>query len=238
MLKFQIVLPYLDAPNLLRNALESIRDLEYQDWFLGFWDDGSRIPGRPIVEDVLRDHLAKVTCYRVEDTPDQKRANGGSRHGEGMNRIIVENEQTGAEDVVVILCQDDHLFPDYFTNLNKYYSEHPNVVYSYCHIADYNPMVEKPSPELRERGCGYNHTHDLFACGVVDSSQVTYRKRAFLEGLRYPSPATVALDASMFSLLGNKYGPAPWNGCKGQLKGWGPFQLGARSDPFNPIDIS
>lgn len=220
---------------MVRNALESIRDMTYSDWHLAFIDDGSQPPGKPIVEEVLNNYLDKITFYRIEDSVQQKINQGGSRHPEFMNKAILESSM-GDEDVVIILCDDDAIIPDYLEKLSPYYSNNPDVIYSYCHCAPYNPLIEKINQSFIGRSFGYNHTHPLFPCGVVDSAQVTYRKKAFTQGgLRYPSPATVALDASIYSLLA-RYGPAPHNGIVGQYKGWFQGQLGNRGDLFTAVD--
>jgi len=51
--KIVILLLYYDRPKMVRNALKSIKDLNYKNWELVFIDDGSKEPGRPIVEEIL-----------------------------------------------------------------------------------------------------------------------------------------------------------------------------------------
>ena len=49
-MKILILLLYFERPNLVRNALRSVRqaDRHHQDWELAVIDDGSRAPALPI----------------------------------------------------------------------------------------------------------------------------------------------------------------------------------------------
>lgn len=253
-----LILVYYDRVRMVQNALRSIRDQDYDNWHLVFIDDGSKTPGAPIVEEVLGDKIGepsscgyiaeenfffsqheKATLYRVNDTPDEKRAQNGSRHPQFMTMGVLDTPRD--DDIIVIICDDDALYPGYLRNLNEYYKARPGVNYSYCHLAPYEPHIEKPDPEQGKRTFWLNHGVDVPAAWCkVDSTQVTYRKKIFTQyGVRYPSPAFRALDASLYAQL-DRLGPTRFNGIIGQYKGSFPNQLSYRiseEDIYNPIDI-
>lgn len=223
MLKFLIVLPYYQREEyIFKNALLSIKQLEYANFHLAFIDDGSKIHGRPIVEDILADYQDKITYYLCEDTPEQKLSQGGSRHGEFMNKAIEESDA----DIVVILCDDDALHPKYFTNLNAWFNENKHKKYCYSHVIPFDPETENPF-EVPIRPHVTNLYGIIHCTNRVDSSQVAYRRSCFTEGgVRYKSPRTKNLDADMFFQLFDLYGPCHYTGFFSQYKGWFQGQLG------------
>lgn len=244
---------------MAHNALESIRDQDYSNWYLTVIDDGSKAPGASIVEEVLGEKLGQFKAsgyspekdatyreyenaklYRLEDTPEDKARQGGTRHPGFMNAAILESPGMRDEDVVIILCCDDALYPDSLKNLNEFYRDNPEVMYSYCHVAVYDPLVEKPDPSHKDREFWLNHGKDIpRACCVIDSTQGSYRRAVFTKhGLRYPPVAWRALDAEIYSRL-DQLGPWKFNGIVGQYKGSHPSQLSYRvseEDIYNPKD--
>ena len=109
-MKILILCSYYNRPILLRNALNSIlrADEYHQDWELAFGDDGSEIPGKPIVEEVLKDHLDHVRCYHSNMKFEDKIENGlilGTMANEAM--------QDSDADIGFMLCDDDELVPTY-----------------------------------------------------------------------------------------------------------------------------
>ena len=257
-LKFLIILAYYDRPRMVRNALESIRDQDYDNWYLSVIDDGSRNSCLPALEEILGEKLGKCSImghnaytrstYRVYekgiyhyimDSPEDKKEQGGSRHPQWMNNEILDWDG-GDEDIVVVLCCDDGLFPSALKNLNEYYKANPEVNHSYSHVAVYDPLVEKPQPEFKDRPFWLNHGKDIDSAYCrVDSSMVTYRKKYFTKhGVRYPSPHYRALDAALYNQL-DQFGPCKFNGVVAQYKGSHPSQLSYRvseEDIYNPKD--
>src|SRR5437588_1330755 len=67
-LRILIILLYWDRPKMIKNALNSIKEQNYDNWELAFIDDGSEVPGEPIVKEILKDHLDKVKIIRTETT--------------------------------------------------------------------------------------------------------------------------------------------------------------------------
>src|SRR5258706_11440151 len=67
MLKIQILLMYYDRPNIVKNALNSIKEMNYDNWELVFLDDGSVTSGESIVKDILKDSLHKVRFFNTND---------------------------------------------------------------------------------------------------------------------------------------------------------------------------
>lgn len=231
-MKFLIILPFYQRPiQIFKNALLSIKQLEYDSWHLAFIDDGSVFHGRPIVEEFLPDHQDKITYYRCDDTPEQKLAQGGSRHGEYMNKAILESDA----DAVVILCDDDALHPKYFTNLNDWFTRNRHKKYCYSHIIPFDPEKENPF-QVEIRSHVTNVTGLIHCSNRVDSSQVAFRRSCFTEGgASYKSPRTKNLDSDLFAQLFELYGPCHYTGFYSQYKGWFRGQLGnfTEADVYN-----
>lgn len=261
--RFCLILVYYDRPQMVRNALESIRDQDYSNWFLTFIDDGSNIKGWPVVHQTLGgyDYFGELSggcnvsqkfdwtttskniiAYRINDSPEDKAAQNGSRHPEFMNKSILAEGSGGwtDNDVVIILCCDDALFPGALRNLNEYYKANPSVTHSYSSVAVYDPLVERPDPSFKDRPFWLNHGCDVpGAYCKVDSTQVQYRRSVFTQnGFRYPSPAWRALDAAIYSQL-DQLGPCRFNGIIAQYKGSHSSQLSYRiseEDIYSPKD--
>lgn len=232
-----IVLVYFDRPNMVRYALESIRDLTTDRWHLAFIDDGSITPGQPIVQDVLRDHADRTWFYLGNDSEAVKRAQNGSRHGEAMTAAI----RDCPGDIVTILCDDDALIPDGLEKVLDWYTDNPEAMYSWSRVRTFDPFQGKPGPHVPPRADGLNrHQGTISPSCMVDSSQVTFRASAVRDdGCHYPALGTCALDASMFEQLQERYGLCPANGIELQYKAEFDDQMGNRpvERRFQPRDL-
>lgn len=227
-----IVLPYFERPNLVRNALESVRDQSDPRWHLAFIDDGSTRPGEPVVREILGDD-PRVTCYRYEDTIDQKRAQNGSMHGKYMTDAIL----AGPGELVIVLCDDDALFPGCVENVHRWFDEHPEAQYGYGHVQVYHPPHERPGQVERGHADLNRHTGAIQPACQVDGSQVCFRASAFRGGgVHYPRPCTGALDASSFEQCYRLYGPCSFMGFVTQYKGVWPGQMGRQQDLLAGVD--
>lgn len=259
-LEILIILAYYNRSNMVRNALNSIKNSEYKNWHLAFIDDGSDVPGAPIVREILGEYMqgpisgslvreekwsketqGQVTLWRIDDTLEDKRSQNGTRHPEFMNRSILECIDS-PESPVVILCDDDALLPTYLTDLNEYYKSNPETLHSFCHLIPFDPKKELPTIDLADKANGYwlNKRGSIHPFNAIDGSQSTYRKRVFSElGVRYPSPAHRCLDAALHQQLVDKAGLCPFNGIIGQFKGIFGDQLGQRNsgNEYAPIDL-
>lgn len=257
-IRFILILASYNRHKMVRFALESIRTQEYKNWHLIFIDDSSEPPTFGIMEEHLKEEIGsllatghspegdydfrvweKATVYRLNDSIETKIVQG-TRHPQGMNMGILDTPGVDHKDVVVIICDDDLMYGQYLTELNEYYKANPDVLYSFCHLAPYNPMIEKPDPSFAERGFWLNRGGDIpYANCIVDASQVTFRRSLFTQhGMRFPSPARRALDAALFSQL-DMLGPTRYNGIMGQYKASFPGQLSYRvtaSDEYYPTD--
>lgn len=227
-----ILLPYYDRPLMVRYALESVLAHSNQDWELAVCDDGSKYPAEPVVSEYFPDD-ERVRLYRLEDTPEQKIAQGGSRHGAMLNQAMEES----SADYVIILCDDDALYPDYLNNLEKFYADHLDVQYSYGHVSAYNPLENLPLINLpRNFAVNLNRfTKPINASCNVDASQVSWRRSANIE---FPAPLTAALDAVVYTRMYELWGPCVFNGIRTQYKGIYTGQMGNRTDLFTAEDIN
>lgn len=241
-LKFLIILAYYKRPIMVKNALDSIKNLSYDNWELVFLDDSGDTSYESELFNFGLDN-SKVTYMPINQTDDDKLLQGGSRHGEYMNSII-ENSNS---DVVIILCDDDALHSDYLTKLNTFYNENPSINWSYCKVFFYNPELEFYSESGDKTSSQYNNIGSTYTLNMwntpidprsrVDSSQVTYRKNYFMNiGAKYPSPATAGLDAAIYTQLLNTGELCSPNGIYGQYKGAFADQLGNRNKN-NTFDV-
>lgn len=259
-LEILIILVYYNRSNMMLNALNSIKNQTYKNWHLAFIDDGSMVPGAPIVKEVLSEYMqgpisgtrvreekwsketqGQVTLWRIDDTLEDKRKQEGTRHPEYMNRSILECVES-PESPVIILCDDDALLPDYLSDLNEYYKSNPSTLHSFCHVIPFDPTKELPSEELASRASSFwlNKRGTIHPFNAIDGSQSTYRRKVFSElGVRYPSPAHRCLDASLHQQLVEKAGLCPFNGIIGQYKGIFANQLGQRNsgNEYDPTDL-
>lgn len=233
-LKFLIILLYWDRPNMIRHvALQSIKEMDYDNWELVLIDDGSDTPGRPIVEDVLKDHLDKLKFIRTETTMDQRRS-PGSMFGWHMNDAVRKSDA----DIVVVLCDDDAMLPDYLSNMNKFFVEHPEHVWGYCHVTAFDPTKEDYHTAPPTPSFNYNdHTKPIEPACAVDSSQVVYRTDCTrVDNIEWPYPKTGCLDMDFYNRMVPKYGLCPFMGFVGQYKAIFPDQLGKRQVLTKPAD--
>jgi glycosyltransferase involved in cell wall biosynthesis len=229
-LEILILLLYYNRPNMLHNALDSIRRLNYDNWRLAFIDDSSPTPGKPIVKKMLSEYSDRIDFYHTHCTNQEKIAQGGSLIGLVMNNILKES----SSDIAIMLCDDDALHHDYFDNLNKWFIKHPEMAYCYSHVIQYNPFKERPlnymfrdtdivrfsdkaEPRYAHR---FNLTGDIIPSGRVDASQVAWRLKCNQEGeVWMPYPLTANLDSAFYRDLFNAYGSCPFSGFYAQYKG-------------------
>lgn len=229
LIKFLILLFYYNRPKLVRNALESIKNIKNKNWELAIIDDGSEESVLPIVEDILGEYADKIIYYQITDTIEQKNKQGGSRFGQIANKAILESKC----DIVIPLCDDDAIHADYLDNLTKYFINNPNVKYAYSSVITFNPETENPFNFTTNRHNFANFKVAMQPAGRVDSSQVVFKKSCFSEdGLAYPYPQTKNLDESLFKQAYAKYGNCQYTGFYGQYKAFFKGQLGARKQNY------
>jgi glycosyltransferase involved in cell wall biosynthesis len=239
-MKILILLLYYERPEMVRNALNSIRDLEYDDWHLAFIDDGSRKPGRPLVEEILKDHLSRVTFYNTGHTPEDKNRQGGSVVGAVMNKAVGESDA----EMAIMLCDDDALLPTYFSNLKKWATTYPDRHYCYSHVILYDPFKEKPHQDLssvllrkidplthkfNRRKNWFNKTTQMYPEAKLDASQVAWRTYCN-DKAHFESPRTCHLDSAFYKQLGEFYGQILFSGFYGQYKGMHDNTLSIRDE--------
>jgi len=224
-MKFLINLSYYNRPKLVRNALESIKRLEYNDWELAIIDDGSEYKIEPIVEEMLKEYEDKISLTYINDSIKQKISQGGSRVGTGLNEAILESNA----DIVINLCDDDALISDYLNLLNEWFENNKDKKYCYSQVLIYNPETENPFDIIEKRDYFTNRVDNLNPFCAVDCSQVAFRMSCFKEdGLRFPYLQTRDLDASLFKQAFEKFGPCSYTGFNSQYKGIFDGQLGRR----------
>jgi glycosyltransferase involved in cell wall biosynthesis len=242
-LKFLIVLVYYKRPQIVLNALQSIKELSYDNWQLDFIDDSGDDAFKETLMNFGLDN-SKVNYIASYDSEETKRSIGGSRHGHFMNESIKNSDS----DIIVILCDDDAIVNRSFEYLNEYYQLNPEVNWAYSKVYFYDPTKEsyldgKTEDQLTYRHHGSTYTLNqysdpLIPMGKIDGSQITFRSKVFKEGnLWYPSPQTRNLDASIFEQIIQKYGYCYPTFIYGQYKGAFADQLGNRwtdnHDEFN-----
>jgi glycosyltransferase involved in cell wall biosynthesis len=233
-LKFLIVLVYYKRPTIVLNALESIKNLSYNNWQLDFIDDSGDEKFKETLLNYGLDN-SKINYIPINDSESDKVSQGGSRHGAFMNNSIKKSDS----DVIVILCDDDAIVNGYLEYLNDYYQLNPEVNWAYSNVYFYDPTKEFYSNSQNKIQSIYTHpgstytlnqyTDPLNPLGKIDGSQITFRSKIFKEGnLWYPSPQTRGLDAFIFTQIFQEYGYCYPTFIYGQYKGAFSDQLGNR----------
>jgi len=213
--KFLILLPTYNRKEMVKTAIDSVLSQNYDNFILAIIDDNDRWT----VDCDIINHK-KVDYIVTGDSDAEKKAQGGSRHGEKMNDFM--SDYSLECDIVLILCDDDALIPGYLSALNKYYTENDEK-YSYCHVRKWNPNEENiDDVGDRKLPIHFNKTDALVPAGRVDASQVSW----FLSDDRFPDRDTRNLDMAIFRKLHARYGNCKFNGIDGQYKAVFPGQLG------------
>lgn len=218
--KFLIILAYYERPTIVLNSLKSILDISYPEFEVHFIDDGSTKKGEPVVREVCSSIIDKFTFHYIDNTVEQKKQQGGSIHGRYLNLAI---EQSDA-DHVIILCDDDAIFPHFLTKLNVFLNKEENIdkKYFYHNMVLYNSLTEPYTVGAERKDLSYftNQWKTPIHCSSrVDSSQVTYSRSSFIDnGLSYPAPQTSGLDAAIYEQMFEKWGPCYYSGLISQVK--------------------
>lgn len=231
-LKFELIITYYKRPKLVLNTLESIIKTSYDNWHLTFIDDS----GDDSFKETFLNYgfdISKITYKPILMSDSEKNEIGGSIFGKYVNDTILETDA----EIIILICDDDAIFPDYMENLNVFYNENPNKMWGYCHLKFYNPEVEHytnsrhviPENTIPDGPDLNSNTTPISPENVIDFSQVTFRKRAFTESnVWYPHPYTVSLDAHVFHNMTQFWGLCDFTNCYGQYKAWFDNQLGTR----------
>jgi glycosyltransferase involved in cell wall biosynthesis len=215
--KILIIIFYYNRPNLVRNALNSLKNHNYNNWEVAFIDDGSEVPGRPIVEEIFKD-TSKFTFYHIPDTIEDK-LNRNGVNGSLMGKYADEAIKNSEADYVLMLCDDDVLYPDYFQKLNQYFIEHPDENYVYSHVQIFDPNIEDAIPELPFREHVLNKTDTICPYYALDMSQIAWRRQEYINyKLYFPSPHTINIDAEVFLQMHREWGNVKFSGFIGQYK--------------------
>lgn len=235
-IKICILLVYYKRPNIVLNALDSIKALKYNNWELNFIDDSGDDSFKETLFNYGLDN-DKIKYRPIFDSDQTKLEQNGSRHGEYMNLSIKETDA----EVIVVLCDDDALVDDYFTKINEFYHNNSEINWSFCNLFFFNPEVEhytqginRTSTDYRNHGSTYNlniYKGPINPVCAIDGSQINFRRKVFIEkDLWYPSPQTKNLDAAIFTHIVNNYGLCYPMFTYGQVKGAFADQLGNRGE--------
>jgi len=229
--KFELIVAYYKRPEIVKNALQSIKENSYENWHLSFIDDSG--------DDFFRDTFfnfgfdaKKIEYIPILMSDEDKNKAGGSIFGKYINDVIVKSDS----DIVILICDDDALTENYLIDLNNFYQININEKWSYCHLNFYNPDKEsyKSSKYFCENIALNKSNLNAFTERInpfckVDSSQVSFRRDAMIDkSVYYPYPKTANLDADIFMRFFQAWGSCPFNGIVGQHKGWFENQLGVR----------
>lgn len=223
-----ILLFYYNRPNMVKNALRSIKLVNnyYKNWILAFHDDCSDVPGEPIVREILADELDKIKFYKSEMSRRDK-IKLGSPLGKKANEILKEVKT----DIAIMLCDDDAIHPDYFVNLNNYFSANMDIKSCYSNVIAYNPM-EEPFENALNRDIDLKSplnrfNHPLQGSNLIDASQVAWRTICNIEyDVWFPEYCEKNHDAAFYKELNEKCGDTHYTGFISQFKGHHRNQLG------------
>jgi hypothetical protein len=229
-MRFLILCSYFQRPRLVRNALQSIlASNEYHsDWELAFGDDGSPIPGKPIVEEILKDHLSKLAFFHSGMDFEDK-----VRWGIRLGRMANEAIQQSSADAAIILSDDDELHPLYLKQLSAYFEQNPETLCCYSLVHLFNPLKQRtPVDNLHHK---YNQWNGpINPVSKVDASQVAWRLACckergawFQDSTKFVpgKPWTKDTDKSFFENLYDRCGDCQPTGIVAQYKGIHDYQL-------------
>lgn len=228
-LKILILMSYYQRPILVRKALNSllVANNLHQNWVLAFGDDGSKIPGRPIVEDVLTAHIGQVTFVQSNMTFEDK-----IKQGLILGQLANEAMQNSDADIAFILCDDDVIVPDYLKNLSDFFINNPQVLYCHSKLFIYNPINDSDkTPDSKYNKWAEQHVNPV---NRLDASQVAWRLDCCKKyGAWFQSstkavegkPWVMDTDKSFFENLYAKCGESCPTGFFGQCKGIHDYQL-------------
>ena len=218
--KFLIAMVYYERPKMILNALNSILDISYPEFEVHLIDDGSVNKAEPIVREVCSSIIDKFKFTYIDNSIEQKKSQGGSVHGKYLTDAIKGSES----DHVIILCDDDAIYPNFLTKLNILInkSENQDKNYFYHNIVLYDGLKEPYTIGVDRGNLSYFTNQwkvPIHCSGKVDGSQVTYNRKRFVEdGITYPSPQTSGLDSSSFNQMFGKWGLAEYSGLISQVK--------------------
>lgn len=237
MLKGLIILLYYDRHNLVHNALDSIRHLQYDNYVVYAIDDGSEVALKPIVEMHYADINDKFIHIRIDDSIAQKEKQGGTRIGNYINKAMAE----ASADFVVILCDDDALVPEYFGHLDKWFTKHSEVVHCYSHIIDFNPLAQRVDVQLPVRS---NLNYLGAVSGVGDNklviSQIAWRPFSLtMERIYFPKNSGHGGRTMMswfISALYQAFGDFQYTGFRSQFRGCFDGQLSKREEIYEGVE--
>lgn len=232
-LKILILMSYYNRPILVKNTLNSIiKANEYhQNWQLLFGDDSSKIPGRPIVEEILKEFLHKIIFVNSNTNIEEK-----LKQGLTLGKFANEAIRNSDADLAIILCDDDELYPNYLFNLNNYFLNNKDILYCYSNLIIFNPILQK-SIDLKNKIIinRYNQWQGpINPAGKVDASQVAWRLDCckkynawFAESTKCikDKPWTKDTDRSFFENLHDKCGLCCPTNFIAQYKGIHEYQL-------------
>ena len=206
---------YFNRPLLVRKSLNSIllASEYHQDWELAFGDDNSKIPGKFIVEEILKDNLDKVVFYNSGLSFEEK-IERGLILGNLANQAI---EKSDAE-IGIILQDDDQLVPTYFRDLSKFFSENPEVMYGYSKVHVYNPLYQDVN-DVDNLDHKYNKCNmPVNPVNNIDASQIAFRLSCCkdhdawfgnttlqVEGMPWAKDTDKTFFENLYEKLGNAY---------------------------------
>jgi glycosyltransferase involved in cell wall biosynthesis len=136
-LKFELIIFYYKRPEIVLNALESIKKSYYKNWHLTLIDDSGNDDFKTTFLKYGFDNK-KISYVPIMMSDEEKIKLGGSIFGKYANDVI-ENSDA---DIIIPICDDDALLPDYMGKLNDFYSKNPDKVWAYCHNKYFNPKYE------------------------------------------------------------------------------------------------
>lgn len=245
-----IILFYYDRPKMVQDiSLKSIFASTSDCFEIRMIDDSNDQNADMIVNEFFTNnpefyhHRSKVTIYKTDDTLESKIARGreaveagreDQQGGSIFGKFAQQAVNDSPADVCFMLCDDDAILPDYVENLIDFYTNHPEVNYSYCNIVIFDPRNGIPVADGNYSGCHLNGTECLQPAARVDSSQVSWRKVPYIEdGITFHWPRTRDHDKVVFSQMYEKWGDCCHNECYGQFKGEFPDRLMNRAGAFD-----
>lgn len=242
--KFLIILFYYNRPQMVKNALLSIKysNFYYENWKLLFIDDGSPLSGKEILYDTLKGLENKIEYVNTDLTEQNKFDLGGSLIGRYANDGLKKMDC----DYAIMLCDDDALYPNYLYNLNEYFNKNLNDISVYSNVIKFNPTIENfldgfdGNPDRNNLPFDLNQWKTpIDAFQKLDASQVCWKIKETVESnVLFNYPLTLNLDAWFYKQLNENFGPSKYTRFVSQFKGDYNDTLSLRQWNTNMYDVN
>jgi glycosyltransferase involved in cell wall biosynthesis len=165
-MKISCLLTCYNRPSFVRQALKSVQDQTHSDYELIVLDESTIYDIRPVVAEFkFPDH--QVHHFEVADVQRKTQNRLSININFGLARV--------KGDLIVYLCDDDFLYPNWFADISAYFGAHPDRQVAFGKLS-YTNSLEMEYPE----GGYIRYFNEIVPVpgGLLDHNQVAHRRFA------------------------------------------------------------